>query len=265
MTVLERPDHARIWWTSEGKGEPVVLIMGLGYPADMWFRVTPVLAEQYRVVRLDNRGAGRTGDVPGAPYSVEMMAEDVLAVLDQAGETSAHVIGLSMGGLVAQELALSTPARVRSLVLAGTHPGVADSMWEADALALLSNRAGLTAQEAAEASIPFNYAEATPRDRIEQDWAVRLPLACTAAGYLAQAQGTSAWTGLARLPSLRVPTLVVHGEADRLVPAANAQRIAEAVPGAELVLIAGANHLFTTDEPERTNQILLDWLGRNSD
>ncbi len=265
VSVVERPDGARIWWTSEGEGEPVVLIMGLAYPSDMWFRVTPVLAGRYRVLRLDNRGAGRTGDVPGAPYSVETMAGDVLAVLDEAGETSAHVVGASMGGLVAQEIALTAPDRVRSLVLACTHPGAAESVWDREALELLANRGNLTARQAAEASIPFNYAPGTPRERIEEDWAVRLPLASTPEGYLAQARGTAVWSGLKRLPSLRVPTLVVHGEGDRLVPTANGRRIAAEVPGAKLEVLADANHLFFTDRPERTGDIFLAWLDRHRD
>ncbi|HLK94271.1 MAG TPA: alpha/beta hydrolase [Nocardioidaceae bacterium] len=264
MSIVERPDGARIWWTDEGHGEPVVLVMGLGYPSDMWFRVTPALvAGGHRVLRLDNRGAGRTGDVPGAPYTVETMAADVLAVLDAAGEKSAHVIGVSMGGLVAQEIGLSAPARARSLVLGCTHPGVAKAEWDREALALLADRGSLTPAEAAERSIPFNYAAATPRERIEEDWAVRLPLACTAAGYQAQVNGTSAWSGLDRLPSLRVPTLVLHGEQDRLVPVANGRRIAKAVPKAELTILPDANHLFFTDQPERTNEIVLDWLARH--
>ena len=264
MSIVERPDGARIWWTDEGQGEPVVLVMGLGYPSDMWFRVTPALvAGGYRVLRLDNRGAGRTGDAPGAPYTVETMAADVLAVLDAAGEESAHVVGVSMGGLVAQEIGLSAPGRARSLVLGCTHAGAATAEWDREALALLADRGNLTPRESAERSIPFNYAEGTPRERIEEDWAVRLPLAATAAGYQAQANGTSAWSGLERLPSLRIPTLVVHGEQDRLVPVANGRRIAKAVPGAELTVLADANHLFLTDQPERTTEILLDWLARH--
>ena len=265
MSVVERPDGAQIWWTSEGEGEPVVLVMGLAYPSDMWFRVTPVLARHHRVITLDNRGAGRTGDVPGAPYTVPTMAEDVLAVLDEAQEPSAHVVGASMGGLIAQELALTSAERVRSLVLACTHPGSAHAVWDPDALTLLAERSRLTPAQAAEASIPFNYAAATPRERIEEDWAVRMPLACSPAGYMAQLQGSSAWSGLERLPSLRTPTLVLHGAGDRLVPAANGRRIADAVPGAELVVLPNANHLFFTDQPERTNDILLDWLARHRD
>jgi 3-oxoadipate enol-lactonase len=263
VSFLQRPDGADIWWSSEGTGEPVVLVMGLAYPSDMWFRVAPVLAERYRVLTLDNRGAGRTGDVPGAPYSVERMAADVLAVLDEAGETSAHVIGASMGGLIAQEIAMTSPDRVRSLVLACTHPGVAHAVWDPEALALLAGRAALTPQQAAEASIPFNYAATTPRERIEEDWAVRLPLACTPDGYLAQVQGSSVWSGLDRLPALGMPTLVVHGAGDRLVPAENGRRIAQEIPDAELVILPDANHLFFTDQPERTHELLLDWLARH--
>ncbi len=222
-----------------------------------------MLAKRYRVLLLDNRGAGRTGDVPGAPYTVEMMADDVAAVLDAAEESSAHVVGASMGGLVAQELAITMPDKVRTAVLACTHPGVAHAVWDPEALAFVTERANLTAQQAAEASIPFNYAEGTPRERIEEDWAVRLPLACTPAGYLAQAQGTATWSGLERLPSVRVPTLVLHGEGDRLVPAENGRRIAAEIPGAELVMVPDANHLFFTDQPERTNEALLAWLSRH--
>lgn len=248
-----------------GEGEPVVLVMGLGYPSDMWFRITPVLAKKYRVLLLDNRGAGRTGDVKGAPYTVETMADDVAAVLEAANESSAHVLGASLGGLVAQELAITKPEKVRTLVLACTHPGVAHAVWEPQAIAFLAERANMTPQQAAEASIPFNYADETPRERIEEDWAVRLPRACTPAGYLAQAQGTASWSGLERLTAVRAPTLVLHGEDDRLVPAENGRRIAAKIPGAELVMIPGANHLFFTDQPERTHEAVLTWLSRHQD
>ena len=101
MPVLERSDTARISWEANGPddGQAVLLIMGLAYPAAMWFRLMPALTERYRVIRVDNRGAGHTGDVPGAPYTVETMAADCLAVLDAADVRAAHVVGISMGGL----------------------------------------------------------------------------------------------------------------------------------------------------------------------
>ncbi len=265
MPLLERPDTARISWAADGPedGEAVLLIMGLAYPAAMWFRQLPALTERYRVIRLDNRGAGLTGDVPGAPYTVETMTADCLAVLDAADVRTAHVVGISMGGLMAQEIALTTPERVRSLCLLATHPGIAHAVMNPEAMEVLGKRGELTPEEAAEASIPFNYAHSTPRKRIEEDWAVRLPLAATNVGYLAQAIGTSQWDGYDRLDRITTPTLVVHGELDTLVPPANGRIIADRIPEAELVTIPLANHLLGTDQPERVSELLVGWLDRH--
>ena len=263
MPVVERPDGAQIWWDETGAGDPVLLLMGLAYPAAMWFRQVPALAERYRVIRMDNRGAGHTGDVVGVPYTVETLAADALAVLDAAGVERAHVVGISMGGLVAQELGLTAPERVRSLALLATHPGIAHAVVDPEALVLLQKRGEMTPEEAAEASIPFNYAPTTSRERIEEDWAVRFPLAATNAGYQAQG-GTALWSGLERLPSMTVPTLVLHGALDRLVPLTNGEKIANAIPDAKLVVLRDANHVLTTDTTERTNEVLLEWLGSQS-
>ena len=265
MSLLERPDTARISWEANGPrgGQAVLLIMGLAYPAAMWFRLMPALTGRYRVIRVDNRGAGLTGDVPGAPYTVETMAADCLAVLDAAEAMTAHVVGISMGGLMAQEIALTAPERVRSLCLLATHPGIAHAVLNPEALAILGKRGQLTPQEAAEESVPFNYAPSTPRERIEEDWAVRLPLAGTNEGYVAQAYGTSQWDGYARLGRITSPTLVMHGELDALVPPANGRILAERIPGAELVTVPHANHLLGTDQPEQVSDVLVGWLDRH--
>ncbi len=267
MLVVERPDGARISWAADGPEDapPVLLIMGLAYPAAMWWRLMPALSERHRVIRLDNRGAGKTGDVVGAPYSVGTMAADCLAVLDEAGVDTAHVIGISMGGLIAQELAVTAPERLRSLCLMATHPGIEHAVMNPEALALVtSGRADMTPQEAAEASIPFNYAPGTARSAMEEDWAVRFPLACTLTGYLAQVQGTIPWSRYDDLPSITLPTLVLHGELDALVPPDNGRTIASRIPGAELVMVPGANHLLMTDKPIEVAEALTGWLGRNA-
>ena len=266
-SYIERPDGARIAWESDGPDDapPVLLVMGLAYPAAMWFRLVPALAERYRVLRVDNRGAGHTGDVPGAPYTVSTMAADCLAVLDEAGADRAHVVGISMGGLISQEIAVTAPERVRSLCLMATHPGIAQAVINPEALKLVtSGRADMTPQEAAEASIPFNYADDTPRERMEEDWAVRFPLACSLTGYMAQVQGTLPWSRHADLPSVTAPTMVLHGELDALVPVENGRNIAARIPGAELVTVPGANHVLMTDKPDEVCKALLDWLDRQS-
>src|SRR5205809_7114823 len=112
----------KIYWEEQGSGEPLLLIMGLGATHDLWHRVTPMVAPQYRTILFDNRGAGKS-DAPPGPYSIAQMADDALAVLDAAGVADAHVFGASMGGMIAQKLALNHVSRVRSLILCCTAPG----------------------------------------------------------------------------------------------------------------------------------------------
>jgi len=258
-STVTRPDGAEIAWQATGSGPAVLLIMGLAYPAASWFRQVPALAGRHRVITVDNRGAGDTGEVVGAPYTVEMMTADCLAVLDAAGEEKAHVVGLSMGGLMAQEIALTHPERVLSLTLLASHPGMPSGIWPEEVTAILAARSSMTPEEAREASIPFNYAAATSRELIEQDWAVRATGTASPTGYTAQF-GTAVWTGLDRLPELTSRTLVVCGDADRLVVPANSELLAERIPDAKLVVVPGANHVLTTDQPDVVNALLLDWF-----
>jgi len=262
MLTVTRPDGAEIAWYDEGSGSAVLLVMGLAYPAAAWFRQVPVLAGQHRVLSVDNRGAGATGLVAGAPYTVETMTEDCLAVLDAAGVEKAHVVGISMGGLMAQELGLEHPHRVQSLTLMATHSGIASSVWPQEVHDFLAARASMGAQERGEFSIPFNYHPATPRHLIEEDWTAREAGTAGPEGYAAQG-GTALWSGFARLPSMTVPTQVVAGAQDRLVVPENSEIIAARVPDAKLVLVEGANHILTTDQADEVNRLLLSWFAEH--
>ena len=249
----------RIYWDEEGTGAPVLLIMGLGYPSAMWHRTRPALSASYRTIALDNRGAGQS-DVPPGPYSIALMASDAAAVLDAAGVPSAHVFGVSMGGMIAQEFALQYPARVRSLVLACTAPGGPEAQRAGPDVTEVLFSTGLSPAERARAIVPFIFDSATPRERIEEDLAVLSQLYPIPEGFFAQLQAILAWEAFSRLPQITAPTLVIHGVNDRLVPAANSDLIARRIPSAQLVKVADAGHIFLTDQPEKAHDAILSFL-----
>jgi 3-oxoadipate enol-lactonase len=260
MPYLDRGD-ARIYWEARGSGDPVLLIMGLGYPSDMWYRTIPALTAHHRTITFDNRGVGRTG-VPPGPYPIELLAEDAAAVAAEAAGRPVHVIGISLGGIVAQEFALRHPGQVRSLALIATHPGGPDAVPpEPAALELLAKRGDMDLRQAAEISVPFIYAPDTPRELIDEDIATRLRRPTEPGGYANQLQGAVAYSGAYdRLNAIEVPTLVVHGSADRLVPPANAPLIAAAIPGARLEILDGASHILPTDRTGQLNRLLTGFL-----
>jgi len=251
---------ARIYWDQQGRGESILLIMGLGYTSHMWYRIRPRLAKHYLTLACDNRGVGRS-DVPPGPYSIPLMASDAAAVLDAAQVQSAHVFGVSMGGMIAQEFALQYPRRVRSLILGSTAAGGPTAVRaEPEATQMLKERSGMSPEQATEAAIPFIYDSATPRERIDEDVTMRRPWIPRPEAYTAQLQGILTWEGYSRLSAILSPTLVIHGESDRLVPPGNAKLIAERIPGAKLVMIPHAGHIFLTDQTEAAQDAIYTFL-----
>jgi len=258
MSVAPSGD-AELYFESTGAGAPVLLVMGLGMNATGWWRTVPVLERAgLRVIAFDNRGVGRSSKPPG-PYSVGQMADDCAAVLDAAGERSAHVYGISLGGMIAQELVLRHPDRVRSLVLGATTPGGPRAVpLSDDVRAFFARRADLPAQEAVWASVPYNYGPATREHgaaRIGEDIAQRLRFPVEPEGYRAQLAAALDHSVLDRLGEVRAPTLVVHGTADVMVPPGNGELLGAAIPGAESLLLPGAGHLYPTDAPEADQRV----------
>lgn len=259
MAFLEN-QGARIYWDEQGSGDPLLLIMGLGYPSYLWHRTRPTLKERYRTIALDNRGSGQS-DAPPGPYSIALMASDAAAALDAAGVERAHVFGLSMGGMIAQEFALQYPARVRSLILGCTAPGGPNAVRAEKRVTEILMGISLGPEEHARAMRPYVYDSSTPLDRIEEDLAIRRQWFPKPEAYKAQLQGIYEWESYSRLQKIAAPTLVIHGEADQLVPVGNADVIASRIGGSQLVKLPHASHIFTTDQPEASRKAVLDFLG----
>ena len=237
--------------------------MGLGMNATGWWRTVPVLSE-FRVIAFDNRGVGRS-EKPAGPYTVAELADDAVSVLDAAGVEAAHVYGISLGGMIAQEVALRHPSRVRALVLGATTAGGANLVPASeDVNAFVRLRAQMTAEHAVWASVPINYSKRTRLeggDRIAEDIAQRLRFPVEPEYYSAQL--AAAHSHDAAVQDIRAPTLVVHGDEDVLIPPANGERLAALIPGAELSMWPGAAHLYFTDEPE-VDRSVAAWLTRRA-
>jgi len=258
MSFVEN-QGTKIYWDETGRGAPVLLIMGLGYTSAMWYRTRPALAQHFRTIAFDNRGVGLS-DVPPGPYSIATMATDAAAVLDAAAVARAHVFGVSMGGMIAQEFALQYPARTRSLILGCTATGGPSAVRaENNVIDLLMAR-GMTLEQAREAVLPYIYDAATPREKIDEDTRVRARWLPSLESYMAQLQGILAWESYSRIAQITAPTLVIHGKSDALVPPGNGELIAARIPGAKLVLLEHASHLFTTDQPRAAHKEILEFL-----
>jgi 3-oxoadipate enol-lactonase len=251
----------RIWWEVEGSGTPLLIIQGLGYPSDASWRLLPRLRERHTVLLVDNRGVGRS-DVPAGDVSIEEMAADAAAVVEVSGVGPVHVAGFSMGGLIAQELSLARPDLVRSLILGCTSPGGPAAVpFDEEVARHLAELATLPAREAAEKSAQVVYALSCPVSEIVADIDVRMARPTSRAGYLAQLMAVGRFEGTRdRLGTLTVPVLILHGDADRLVPPANAQILAHEIPRARLHMLSGAGHIFTTDATSETLSAILAFV-----
>ena len=251
---------ARIYWDEQGSGAPLLLIMGLGWSSHAWYRTRPILNQRYRTIAFDNRGVGQS-DVPPGPYSIPQMASDAAAVLGAAKVNAAHIFGVSMGGMIAQEFALQYPQKVRSLILGCTAAGGPEAVRAEPAVLQVLMTRSPSPDKFAKAIGPFIYDRGTPPKLIEEDTEVRRKWYPTADAYSAQLQAILAWESYSRIAQITQPTLVLHGENDKLVPPENGKLIAARISGAKLVLIANASHIFLTDQTAAAHTAILDFLG----
>lgn len=264
-----------LYYEEHGTGDPLLLIMGLAADSTAWLLQLPAFAERFRTIVFDNRGVGRSSK-PAGPYSIRGMADDAAGLLAALGIARAHVVGVSMGGMIAQELALRHPTRVRSLVLACTYP-------EPDEEIRL-NRAGSITQlggsVGADGAAQLDLAAVDPMmifqtlmpkvfspsflqtqlPSLMQLFGGALQWGFSIEAILAQVDAVMQHDATDRLHTITAPTLVLTGDADRLIPPANSDLIASKIPGARLVKTPGGTHGFNFETPDLFNRAVLDFL-----
>lgn len=258
----------RIFFQETGApdAEPLLLIMGWGGDHTAWAFQVPAFAAGYRVIALDNRGAGQS-DAPDEPYTIPGMAEDAVGVLDALGIRRAHICGASMGGMIAQELVLAHPDRVRTVQLHGTAAWI-DAYGRFVMDSFLTVKARGDREENIRAGLPWIFARRTLAERpdfvrlwIERGLEYPHPTGLT--GLRRQAEAIRGHDTRERLDRIRVPTLVTVGAEDILVPPVFSRELHARIPGAELVLIPDAGHVHFIEEPSLFNAMCLEFLAKH--
>jgi pimeloyl-ACP methyl ester carboxylesterase len=265
MRTSSRP---HLFVTDDGSGEPVLLITGWTISSAVFDPVASLYVPRARIIAYDHRGSGRSA-AWRAPVSMAMLAADAARVLDDRGVDAAHVVGLSMGAMVAIELAVRMPARVKSLVLVGGGPGGPRTVLP-PALEAAGTLARLAADSLRHAGIWPESMLFSPRFRAEHpERAAELTRPFTThrpppwtTGALTLAGACFGRAG--DLDRVRAPTLVVHGDEDVMSPLANALTLARGIPGAELHVARGAGHAVPLEQPERCADLLLRWTDRHA-
>jgi 3-oxoadipate enol-lactonase len=264
---IARSGDVELAYSVRGRGDrALLLIMGLAGRAAEWGdTLVGALAADHRVITFDNRGTGASTKAPG-PYTLEGMADDAVAVLDALSIARADVLGLSMGGMIAQLIALDHPERVRRLVLLSTHAGGPTVVPPTEAVteimtAVASPRTSL--REVVRARLAAitapGFATKYP-DRIEALATLALVQPTPMPAFLAQYQAILDSDRLARLGDIDVPTLVVHGDSDALIPLPNGTLIADRIPAAQLVVLSRCGHLATWECPDELAGVVLHFL-----
>lgn len=265
MAFVRAADGCRIHYEVTGRrsAPPVLLIQGLGMDKHAWDLQRLAFSWRYRVIALDNRGAGRS-DKPIGEYRLEQMAADAIAVLDDVGVERAHVVGASMGGAISQVLAVLHPDRLRSLTLACT--SCRNPAWRRELLGDWAERAerdglGAMASEAARWMIgPRSFRRVVPL----LGWLGPLALGRPRHAFSAQVAAIRAADDslVDQLATISVPALVIVGNQDILTPRGDSEELAERIPTAELVVISGAAHGLMVEHASTFNRVLGDFLGR---
>jgi 3-oxoadipate enol-lactonase len=266
---MARVGDANIEYYLEGSGPPLLLISGFTAQASGWHDpFVERLQRQFTTIRYSHRGTG-TSDRLSGEVTFRDLADDAAGLLDTLGIERAHVLGVSMGGMIAQELALNHPSRVVGLVLGCTAGAGVNSEREGivrpapEVLALLTPKPELSREEQVRQSWPAvstpEFLESHPEvleERLRRSLINPTPVE-TAMRQMAAGQTFDAFD---RLPDISAPTLVIHGDRDVLVPIENAYVLKERIPGAELHIVQGAGHLFTFEFPEQSAAAVVEFL-----
>jgi pimeloyl-ACP methyl ester carboxylesterase len=257
---IAKAGEIELGYERAGSGPPLLLIMGMSGTLKHWGEpLLDLLREDFDTIVYDHRGVGGSSRVERS-FTIEALAGDAAGLLDALEIDTAHVMGISMGGMVAQELALAHPRRLRSLVLGCTYCGGGGSSLTSEEVMRKLSQANLSGDRrravraAWEANVSRAYADDQDAYAVFEE--IGMERGVSLAVIMEQMRAIVEHDTSRRLPQLSVPTLVVHGTEDEMLPVANGRMIAELIPGARLEIMEGVGHLFFWEEPERSAELV---------
>jgi pimeloyl-ACP methyl ester carboxylesterase len=246
-----------LYYETYGEGTPLVLIMGLRRNLLWWYRQIPELSRNFHVVAFDNRGAGRS-DKPVMEYSIGLFADDTAGLMEALGLQNAHILGVSMGGYIAQELALRHQDKVRSLILGCTSCGGSRTVvMNGERLKKFTANDGLTPEEILRKDMDIYFSDGFIRDhpdKVQELTEISLRHYQPADAFFRQFAACSHHDTAQRLSGIDMPVLIAAGDDDPLVPSVNSTILKELIPHAELCFFPGCRHCFFIEAAETFNR-----------
>ena len=255
------------YYEIHGNGDPLVLIMGLRRNIEWWYRQIPELSRHFQVIAFDNRGAGRS-DKPGMEYSIRLFADDTAGIMDALDISKASILGVSMGGYVAQELAINYPAKVQCLVLGCTGPGgdMAVVMTPERMEKFTANK-GLGPEEILLKDMDIYFSDdyvSRHAEKIEEFAEISMRYYQPAEAFFRQYDACLRHDTGDRLHLISVPVLILTGDDDPLVPPRNSNILEGLIAGADLMVFPGGRHCFFIEYADQFNKKVVEFLKANS-
>jgi pimeloyl-ACP methyl ester carboxylesterase len=260
-----RINDADLFYEEAGTGEPLLLLHGLGSSTLDWEPQIKAFAPYFRVIAIDTRGSGKSRDAahPAGPFSVKQFAADTAAVLDKLGASPAHVVGLSMGGMIAFQFATDFPASVRTLTIINSGPQLIPRTFkEHMGLAVRKFISRFFGPKAIAGILAPKLFPRPDQEALRRQFIERLAMNDKDA-YLATLKALIGWSVIDRIGTIKVPTLIIHAERD-YTPLAAKEAYAKLLPDAQLVVVEGAGHALPIEDPQKVFPVLHEFLERHT-
>ncbi len=262
---MAKVNGINMFYNRKGKGESLVLIPGLGGDSTHWVMQIPALSRKFEVITLDNRGAGRS-DAPDHEYSIDMMADDTIALLDHLRIDTSHILGFSMGGFIAQNIAIRYPERVDRLILAATTcQSKARGAFLFSAIIDL-RQSEVSPEVQAKLFMPWVFSNGVFEDKRKANYflkrVIENPFPQTLDGYKGQVAAILKHDQVRNLSQISSKTLVIGGESDLLIPRDLVEELYNGLKEAELVFVPKVGHCFQIEAPDTLNMLVVEFLSR---